>query len=181
MIDLLDPNKRSLMPSEEAVRELYTAASAESPLSEPEAVAALFARLYGVALEQEEVTAAVSRDDGELTAFAYGHPWRWEEQQDSWSLELHRKLGSASELLAATHVLSLLARHPRAARSALGSRVLEAWLTGIGGAPVWLQTTDMESPALRLYEAFGFEPIGHGPDAPNGKPGLVLYRQATPR
>lgn len=158
------------MPSEEAVRELYRAASAEPPLSEPEAVAALFGQLYGLALEHEEVTAAVAQDDGDLTAFAYGHPWRWADQQDAWSLELHRKLGSASELLAATHVLSLLVRHPGAARSAIGSRVLEAWLTGIGGGPVWLQTTDMESPALRLYKAFRFEPIGHGPNAPNGDP-----------
>jgi ribosomal protein S18 acetylase RimI-like enzyme len=78
-------------------------------------------------------------------------------------------------------VLSLLARHPNAAGSGLGAQVLKAWLAGIGNRAVWLQTTDAQTPALRLYEHFGFRPIGHGPDAPNEKPGLILCRAASAR
>lgn len=181
MIEFLSHSERAQMPTVAVVRGLYRAASAEPPLSEPEAVADLFADIYGSAVEHEEVAAVVARHEGEVTAFAYGHPWTWEQQEDAWSAELHRTLGTASALLDGAHVLSLLVRHPGAARSALGSRVLEAWLTGIGGGPVWLQTTDIETPALRLYKTFGFDSIGHGPKAPNGEPGLVLYRRGASR
>jgi hypothetical protein len=43
-----------------------------------------------------------------------------------------------------------------------------------GAAVHWLQTTDADSPARRLYRRMGYRPIGHGPEAPDGAPGLVL-------
>lgn len=58
------------------------------------------------------------------------------------------------------------------------------WLAEVGRlgrSGVWLQTTDIDSPARRLYEATAFTPIGHGPAAPNGEPGLVLFRPDTGR
>ncbi|WP_374230838.1 GNAT family N-acetyltransferase [Humibacter sp. RRB41] len=169
------------MPSEAEVRELYRAASVEPPLSEPESVADLFARLYAFALSSEDLSAVTAMEHGRLVAFAYGHPWSWSEQQDAWSAQLRERLGVVSQTLEGTHVLSLLARHPDATGTRLGARVLNAWLAGIDNSCVWLQTSDMKTPALRLYEQLGFVAIGHGPDAPNGMPGLVLYREAAAR
>lgn len=167
------------MPAVSVVRDLYFAAASEPPLNEPRAVAALFSDLYGAALATEAVSAAVAYEDDALVAFAYGHPWRWEEQQDEWSAELKERLGPVSGLLDGAHALLLLAREPSARGTGTGRRVLEAWLAGIGDGPSWLQTADLMSPARRLYEAEGFKTIGHGPDAPDGKPGLVMYRRGT--
>lgn len=112
MVRFLSPDAHDQMPAVSAVRDLYLAAASEPPLNEPEAVADLFADLYGAALNGESVSAAVAYDGASLTAFAYGHPWRWDEQQDAWATELTKRLG---------------------------------------------------------------------PDAPNGKPGLVLYRRGDSR
>ena len=38
----------------------------------------------------------------------------------------------------------------------------------------WLITRDEPTPAMALYQREGWEPIGHGPDTPSGRPGLVL-------
>jgi hypothetical protein len=35
-------------------------------------------------------------------------------------------------------------------------------------------TRDEPTPAMALYRREGWEPIGHGPDTPNARPGLVL-------
>lgn len=167
------------MPAVAAVRDLYFAAASEPPLSESAEVAELFADLYAGALERESVSAVVDYEDSRLTAFAYGHPWRWEEQQDSWSNELKERLGQDARLLDGAHALLLLARDPAVRGSGLGKRVLDAWLSGVGKGPVWLQTTDIASPARHLYEAAGFEVIGYGPNAPNGTPGLVMLRRGS--
>lgn len=164
------------MPTVMTVRDLYFAAASEPPLNESNAVAGLFADLYGAALMSESVFAAADYEDSRLTAFAYGHPWRWGEQRDAWSSQLKERLGDSAERLEGTYALLLLARDPSARGKGAGKRVLDAWLSGIGGGPVWLQTTDVLSPARRLYASTGFEPLGHGPDAPNGAPGLVMFR-----
>lgn len=181
MIQLKAPADRDSMPSEAQVRELYWAASSGPPLNEPEAVADLFARLYAASSWTEHLHAVSAVEDGRLLAFAYGYRWRWDEQSDQWATQLRLCLGAAAPMLEETVVLSLLARHPGAAGTGLGGRVLDAWLAGIDGEAVWLQTTDIPTPALRLYERFGFTPIGHGPDAPDGQPGLVLHRMPTTR
>ena len=145
-------------------------------MNESREVAALFADLYEAALKSQAVSAAIACEDDTLTAFVYGHPWRWDEQQDEWSTDLKERLGSASELLDGAHALLLLARDPAVQGAGTGRRVLEAWLAGIGNGSSWLQTADLMSPARRLYEMEGFKPIGHGPAAPDGRPGLVMYR-----
>ena len=41
--------------------------------------------------------------------------------------------------------------------------------------PGWLSgARDEPPPAMALYRREGWVPIGHGPDAPNARPGLVL-------
>lgn len=167
------------MPSVATVRDLYRAASAEPPLSEPEAVADLFARLYGWALDDDGVIAAVEYEDGKLVGFAYGHPWTWARQTDGWAEELRARLGAEADRLDGTFSLVLLARDPHARGRGIGRNIVRALLDGIGDAAVWLQTTDIDSPARRLYESEGFTVLGHGPDAPDGRPGLVMYRPAT--
>jgi GNAT superfamily N-acetyltransferase len=167
------------MPSEAEVRELYRAASAGPPLHEPARVADLFARLYVMAASTEHLRVVIATKDRRLLALAYGHRWRWDEQLDDWSTEFRGRLGPAAVTLDDTYVLSLLARHPEAAGTGLGAEVLETWLAGLEREAVWLQTTDMPTPALRRYERVGFAPIGHGPDAPDGRPGLILLRRTV--
>lgn len=178
---LLLPGYTAEMPSVREVRDLYFAASSRPPLNETKETAALFASVYEVSLQYEAITAVVSYDGDTLTGFAYGNPWSWAEQQYEWAYTLHDQLGEAADTLDGAHVLSLLARHPRAAAAGTGRTVLQTWLDGIQPSACWLQTSDMESPATRLYRAQGFTPIGHGPNAPNGKPGLVLFRDAGTR
>lgn len=72
----------------------------------------------------------------------------------------------------------LLAVHPDAGRRGVGAGLLEALMVGAGARTHWLQTTDIDSPARRLYLRHGYKELGHGPDAPNGTPGLVLIHTA---
>lgn len=81
------------MPTPAEVRELYAVASAEPPLNEDEAAADLFASVYAAALRDEQIAAALVRSEGRLVAFAYGHPWVWEEQRYAWADELRACLG----------------------------------------------------------------------------------------
>jgi hypothetical protein len=162
-------------PTRAEVRELYRSAAEAPPLSEPPSTAELFASVYEAAVAGEDVIAAVARDDGRLVGFAYGHPWRWEEQRYPWADELRERLGAAAAKLDGTHSLGLLARAPGALYRGFGRTVLAAWLGAVDGAS-WLQTTDIDSPARRLYDSVGYTALGHGPDAPNGAPGLVLLR-----
>ncbi|WP_442864662.1 hypothetical protein [Arthrobacter sp. HY1533] len=47
-----------------------------------------------------------------------------------------------------------------------------------GATTYWLQTTDVDTPAQRLYKRYGYRDLGYGPDAPDGRPGLVLIHAA---
>jgi len=69
VIEFLSADDRERMRSESEVRELYRAASAEPPLSEPASVAELFARLYALALSNEELSTAAASENGVLAAF----------------------------------------------------------------------------------------------------------------
>lgn len=180
-MELLPPDRQPEMPSAAEVRDLYLAAASEPPLNETEEVADLFARLYEVSLEHEAVTGVVTYDSEMLTGFAYGHRWWWAKQQNEWARSLYERLGDAADMLDGTYALTMLARHPRVSGTGTGRAVLKTWLDGIGQTVCWLQTSDMDTPATRLYQAQGFARIGHGPDAPNGEPGLVLLRNAKAR
>lgn len=169
------------MPTVTEVRDLYLAAASEPPLNESKEVVDVFARLYEVSLDHEAVTSVVTYDSDMLTAFAYGHPWWWAKQQNKWARTLYERLGETADTLDGTYALTMLARHPHVSGIGAGRAVLEAWLDGIGQAACWLQTSDMDSPATGLYRAHGFAPVGHGPDAPNGEPGLVLFWNAGAR
>lgn len=178
---LLLPSRKSAIPAVSEVRDLYFAAASESPLNETKEDADLCAWIYEVSVGNEPVTAMVAYDGEMLTGFAYGHPWWWAQQQYEWAHTLRERLGGAGDQLDGTYSLLLLARHPSVAGAGTGRAVLQTWLDGIGQASCWLQTSDMDSPARHLYQAEGFVPIGHGPDAPNGEPGLVLFRNAGTR
>jgi hypothetical protein len=166
-------------PDREEVRLLYQAAAEQPPLCEPPASAELFATLYQGSIESERVIAVAARDAGHLVAFAYGHPWRWEEQQYRWAYELREGLAAEAPKLDGSYALNLLARTPGEQYRGLGRSVLHQWLRAIEDATCWLQTSDIDSPARRLYVSSGFAAIGHGPSAPNGAPGLVLLRPAA--
>lgn len=172
-------NNARHLPSPTAVRQLYRAASRPPPLNESASTADLFAAVYEAAVAHEDVTASALHCQGRLTAFAYGHPWRWNSQQSAWAQELNQKLGDAASRLEDTTVLCLFARHPSANGRGLGRAVLNTWLAGLRHSSVWLATSDIPSPARGIYEALGFEPVGYGPDAPNGAPALVMMRLAT--
>lgn len=165
-----------VLPPSHEVEELYAAAAAEPPLNEDPKHAALFANLYELSVRNGQVLAAVSRSQGRLTSFAYGHFWTWAEQDYAWAYELRFSLGDAAPRLDWTFALNLLARDPGLRESGLGRRTLETWLADTAGYGSWLQTNDIDSPARRLYETHGFYELGHGPQAPNGQPGLVMFR-----
>jgi GNAT superfamily N-acetyltransferase len=168
-------------PRAEEVRALYAAAASRPPLNELPSAAALFASLYASSLGEEEITAATARDEGRLVGFAYGHPWLWADQQDPWADQLRARLGGdAAAELEGAFALSLLARDPDERYRGLGREILARWLRAIGPRACWLLTTDVESPARQAYGAAGFTPFGHGPDAPDGNPGLVLLKPAGP-
>ncbi|MBP2411411.1 GNAT superfamily N-acetyltransferase [Arthrobacter stackebrandtii] len=163
------------MPTADQVEALYAAASGPPPLSEPAGVAAIFAGLYGSNRDRPDVVAAAAHLDGELVGFAYGHPWHWGREDDPWSQLLRDRLGDdAAALIENSFSVVLLAVHPDAGRRGVGAGLLEALMVGSGSRTHWLQTTDIDSPARRLYLRHGYEELGHGPDAPNWKPGLVL-------
>ena len=177
MAPFLPPTATSDTPSAAQVRGLYLAASAEPPLNEGEAEADLFAGVHAACLRDDEVCAALVHEGDALVGLAYGHRWSWEEQRYPWADSLRSRLGPFADRLEGAHALCLLARHPSAAGRGLGREVLTTWLAGIGPVACWLQATDVDSPARRLYDAHGVA-IGHGPDAPDGTPGLVMLREA---
>ncbi|WP_106539728.1 GNAT family N-acetyltransferase [Haloactinopolyspora alba] len=170
-------DEKESFPGPDEVEAVYQAAAAEPPLREPASVAALFAHLYRTAIDSMSVTCAVAHAEDRLVGFAYGHEWRWSDQTDEWADTLRRRLGSRAALLDGSFVIALLARHPDNARAGLGARLLDALVSAVEPASCWLNTTDVRSPALTLYTSRGFEPVGHGPDAPDGRPGLVMVRR----
>ncbi|GAA1852224.1 hypothetical protein [Brevibacterium marinum] len=168
-----------MLPPPLEVEELYAAAAAKPPLSEDPKHAAVFGNVYDLCVRNGQVLVAASRFGGRLRSIAYGHFWSWLEQDYDWAHELRSTLGPEAQAIESSFALNLLARDPHLKSSGLGRETLETWLAGIGGYSCWLQTSDMDSPARRLYESLGFSALGHGPQAPNGHPGLVLFRPPT--
>lgn len=165
------------MPSAGEVEALYVRSSRLPPLSEPPSVGAAYARLYEHALDGSAPLVALARsaEDGALCGLAYAHPWSWEAVSDPWSAELKRRLGKEHVLLEGAFALPLLAVDPLFGGRGWGTRLLRALVSAVPVDRIWLQTTDVDSsPAGRLYAREGWRFVGHGPDAPNGKPGLVL-------
>lgn len=160
------------------MRSLYASAAGRPPLNEPASTAELFASVYEASVKSERVIAVAGVDEGRLVAFAYGHPWLWEEQTYPWARELHDRLGDNAPRLDGTYSLNLLARDPEERYRGLRRAVLTRWIRAIGESTCWLQTSDVESQARRLYTSLGFKAVAHGPEAPNGRPGLVLVRLA---
>ncbi|AIY03747.1 MULTISPECIES: GNAT family N-acetyltransferase [Arthrobacter] len=174
-IPLIRPCISVELPSLHAIERLYAAASQPPPLSEKAEVAALFARLYGYNSARADVAAVTAHLDGELVGFAYGHPWEWDKETDPWSQQLQACLGEeAAALIEGSFSVLLLAVHPSSGQRGVGTELLEMLMAHSGARTHWLQTTDADSPAQRLYRRQGYRKLGHGPEAPDGRPGLVL-------
>ena len=175
------PGISGVLPPASEIEDLYGAAAAEPPLSEGTEHVSLFADVYDVSVRTGQVLIALTRTraDGRLSSFAYGHFWSWAEQKYPWAFDLYSRLGEDAAELESTFALNLLARDPLQRKHGLGRRTLRDWLDAVEGYGCWLQTDDIDSPARRLYESLGFEAVGHGPQAPNGQPGLVMLRPAA--
>jgi len=159
------------------VEQVYAAASAPPPLAEPPAVARMYAELYAHTRHTPGLVAVTAHQDGELVGFGYGHPWSWAANTDGWSAELADRLGAAAAAtLEGSFAVQLLAVAPEAAGAGLGRRLLGALLAAAGSPRAWLVTSDVDSPARRLYASTGWRELGRGPAAPNGAPALVLVR-----
>lgn len=178
VLESMSAAHQQTLPTPSAVRQLYRAASKEPPLNDPVSTAELFAGIYESALKHEEVAVTAIYEQGALTAFVYGHPWLWGDQQYPWAAQLQEMLDEAADRLEGTVALCLLARHPAFNGHGLGRRALNSWLRENGHVPVWLATSNAPSPAIALYDTTGFQRLGHGPDAPNGAPALVMLREA---
>ncbi|MHA3948970.1 GNAT family N-acetyltransferase [Cellulomonas bogoriensis] len=171
-------------PTPDEVEDLYAAATQGPPLCEPRTQAAAYASVFSYVLARGDAAWVAARSDGALVGIAYGHPWEWAHQTDEWSAELKERLGAAAHRLEDSFAVYLLAVHPTVQRAGLGRVLLEDLLATAGARRAWLQTRDEETPARALYRAGGWTEVGHGPDAPNGRPGLVLglrLREAAPR
>lgn len=167
------------MLAPETVESIYAAAAAAPPLSEPPAIAKMFANLYAEARHHPGAVMVTATANGTPVGFAYGHSWTWTAATDPWSDELRKRLSlQAAALIDNSFALELMAVLPEAAGAGLGRRMLAAVLTANPHATAWLQTTDTDSPARRLYLSSGWKPLGHGPDAPNGRPGLIMINRA---
>jgi GNAT superfamily N-acetyltransferase len=168
---------RGTGPDPVAVRDLYRRASAS--LGERPTVADVYAQVYRAAVARAVVVTATVED--ELAGLAYGTPWRWDDERSGWALELRERLGDGADRLEGTFAVTLLAVLPEHGGQGLGTRLLTILLDEAGAGPAWLATTDAETTARRLYRRLGWRELGHGPDAPDGRPSLILYReQASP-
>ncbi len=162
------------LPSPEEVEQLYAMASSRGPLPESSDVAELYATLYDLALDRADLVAVTAREVGELIGFGYGHRWRWEEQTDEWSRDLAEGLEGRAAGLEDSFAVQLLAVHPSFTRHGMGFELLKQLMVASGAGVHWLTVADVDSPARRLYRRMGYRPLGRGPEAPNGEPGLVL-------
>lgn len=167
----------SAMPEAAEVEQLYEAAAALLPLNESSEVATMFAGLYQQVRGPDAIV-VTARRQGQLVGFAYGHPWNWMTATDNWSQQLRGRLRDDADLLDDSFAVELLVVAPSVAGNGLGRRLLSTLLTQDDHALSWLQTTDLDTPARRLYQHTGWIPLGYGPDAPNGRPGLILIYRA---
>lgn len=159
-------------PTPGEVESVYAAASAPPPLNESPAEAALFATLYAENVNRPDTIVLAAREGTELLGFVYGYPWAWSED-DPWGQQLRERLGEAHRELDGAYAVPLLAVRPRAWGRGLGAALVGGIVEEAPGR-VWLQTTDADTPARRLYLRQGWRQIGFGPDAPDGRPGAVL-------
>lgn len=162
------------LPSPEEVEQLYALASARPPLSESAEVAEVYATLYDLALDRADLVVVTAREVGELIGFGYGFRWLWSEQTDEWATDLAERLDGAAESLEGSFAVQLLAVHPSFTRHGMGFELLKQLMVASASAVHWLAVPDVDSPARRLYRRMGYRPLGYGPEAPNGQPGLVL-------
>lgn len=168
-------SSREGAPTAAEVLELYAEATQGPPLSEPRAQAEAYGGLYGYVLGRDDVAWVAARLHGRLVGVAYGHDWRWERQTDGWSQQLAERLDApAAAAIEGSLATYLLAVSPSVQRQGLGRRLLGELLVAAGTSRAWLQTRDEETPARTLYRSGGWVELGHGPDAPDGRPGLVL-------
>jgi ribosomal protein S18 acetylase RimI-like enzyme len=162
------------VPSAAEVEVLCFAGTCGRPPHESRATAAGYARLYAALLRRPDLEAVAARAaSGHLAGFAYGHGWRWAEQADDWAVQLRESLGAAADRLDGRFAVYLLAVHPWYRRAGLGRQLLQTLLSATKTG-AWLITGDEPTPALALYQREGWEPIGHFPDTPDARPGLVL-------
>ncbi|HUC26488.1 MAG TPA: GNAT family N-acetyltransferase [Streptosporangiaceae bacterium] len=163
-------------PGVAEVESLYFAAFNAEPLCESRATSAQFSRLYGFLVSRADLVSVFTRapHSGELVGLAYGHPWRWAEQTDDWAAQLRDRLGDAASGLEGRFAVYLLAVHPDYRGHGLGRQLLRSLLGAAGNERAWLITRDEPTAAMALYTADGWRPVGHGPDTPNKRPGLVL-------
>ena len=159
------------------VESLYFAAFHAPPLNETRDAASMFSRLYGeVRGRPDLITVEARHNDAVLVGFAFGHHWRWVEQQsDPWAMQLRERLDeAAAREIEDTFAVYLLAVDPAHRRAGLGRRLLRAVLDASGELRAWLITRDDDTAARALYESEGWRTIGHGPNGQDGRPGLVL-------
>lgn len=164
----------SALPAAAEVELLYALASARPPAAGTDDAAALYATLYDLALDRDDLVGVTAREVGELVGFGYGHRWEWAQQTDEWSRVLAAGLADQADRLEGSFAVQLLAVHPSFTRQGLGFDLLKRVMVASAANVHWLVVPDLDSPARRLFRRMGYRPLARGPEASDGSPGLVL-------
>lgn len=165
------------MPPADEVARVYAAAAAAAPLSADPSVARAFGALYSWARALPGAASVSVHEGAELTGVGYGYSWDWALMTDVWSRDLRNRLGERADEIDHSFSVVLLAVVPGAQRHGLGRKVLNALVDQADEDLAWLQTPVGDSPARRLYQATGWTELGPGPDAPDGRPSVVLIHR----
>ncbi len=127
---------------------------------DPGETAELFATLYDLALDRNDVVAVTAREVGELVGFGYGHRWLWAEQNDDWSGELAAQLGDDAHRLEQAFAVQLLAVHPKFTHRGLGFELLKQLMVASGSAGALAPAGGLRHPRAAALPAHGLPAAG---------------------
>lgn len=135
-------------PETEEAGDLYPAAASRAPLNEASRSAQVSSAPVATALERNELVPVSAIQQGQLMEIAYGHRWRWGEQCGEWGEGLKSRYGGKTAFIDKAVALF---RTFNIQHRDLRRRAPMKWLDAVEHELVWLQTTDVDTLAQRLY------------------------------
>lgn len=169
-----------LEPYVDDIVSVYDRAFREPPYHHDAIAADGFRGVLPAHLAYPDFEAVLLYESGQLLGFVYGHtnaPDQWWYRQIAPSLPAAVRTGVFDD----AWVIVELAVDPDARRRGLGRRLLTATMAGRPNRWAVLTTMDADSPAVHLYDHFGFKPLLRQFVFPEGLGRwLVLARELRP-